>query len=287
METRALPGLLIATIGVMILTPDTLLMRLSGMDGAQMLAWRGTLSGLSLLLAWAVFHRKGLAALASGPGLTVILCQCGNAMCFTFGIAVAPVAVVLLGVAAVPVLTAIFARVLLGEATAPATWVTIAAVLAGIALAVLGDAEGIALSPGALWGALAGLGTATSLALSFVLLRAHPGVPILPAIGTGYLIVGVGAALITGPAALGDGAVLPIAVTGAVILPASFFLLSLAARHTPAANVSLLLLLETILGPLWVWFGIGEAPTPMMLFGGAVVVGSLSLYLARQASLRG
>jgi len=40
-----------------------------------------------------------------------------------------------------------------------------------------------------------------------------------------------------------------------------------------------LLLLETVLGPLWVWLGIGEAPTATMLLGGAIVVTSLALYI--------
>ena len=70
-----------------------------------------------------------------------------------------------------------------------------------------------------------------------------------------------------------------MAVTGAVILPVSFFTLSLAARHTQAANVSLLMLLETVLGPLWVWMGVGERPTLQMGMGGAIVVISLAVYL--------
>ena len=64
-----------------------------------------------------------------------------------------------------------------------------------------------------------------------------------------------------------------------MILPVSFFSLSLASRYTHASNVSLLLLLETVLGPLWVWLGVGEEPTPMMLVGGVIVVGSLAVYL--------
>ncbi|HKK84489.1 MAG TPA: EamA/RhaT family transporter, partial [Roseovarius sp.] len=67
--------------------------------------------------------------------------------------------------------------------------------------------------------------------------------------------------------------------TGIIVLPVSFFLLSLASRYTHASNVSLLMLLETVLGPLWVWLGVGEAPTPMMLTGGTIVVVSLGLYI--------
>jgi drug/metabolite transporter (DMT)-like permease len=68
-------------------------------------------------------------------------------------------------------------------------------------------------------------------------------------------------------------------MTGAVILPLSFGALSMASRHTHASTVSSLFLLETVFGPLWVWWGIGEAPTPAMLLGGVIVIGSLAIYL--------
>ena len=75
------------------------------------------------------------------------------------------------------------------------------------------------------------------------------------------------------------GAVWAIAVSGAVILPVSFFAMSMAARHARATTVSLLLLLETVLGPLWVWLGTGEVVTRRMGLGGLIVVGALTLYL--------
>ena len=70
-----------------------------------------------------------------------------------------------------------------------------------------------------------------------------------------------------------------IIFTCTIILPISFFLLSFAARYTHASNVSLALLLETVLGPVWVWIGTPERPTPMMLFGGFIVILSLLTYL--------
>jgi drug/metabolite transporter (DMT)-like permease len=62
-------------------------------------------------------------------------------------------------------------------------------------------------------------------------------------------------------------------------------LLNVASRHTPAANVSLLLLLETVLGPVWVWVVIGEAMTLPMIAGGTVVVASLLLYIVASARM--
>jgi drug/metabolite transporter (DMT)-like permease len=63
---------------------------------------------------------------------------------------------------------------------------------------------------------------------------------------------------------------------GLVLLPASFGFLTLAPRYIPAPEVSLLLLLETVLGPLLVWAAIGEAISESTLVGGAIVLIALA-----------
>ncbi len=285
MRRHPLFGLLLACFGALVLTPDALFMRLSGMGTAPMLAWRGLLMGLALMAAWIAFgrgdRRRDLLALCSGAGATVVAAQFFNSVLFSYGIATAPVPVVLFGVAAAPAFAAVIARALTGERTHWSTWSAIAAVALGIGVAVLGDggeSGGARFDADALRGALAGLGVAATLALIFATLRARPDVPILPAIGSGGILAGTAGLVVAGPAVF-EGAVWAIAVSGAAILPVSFVSLSLAARHTHASNVSLLLLLETVLGPAWVWAVLGEAPTRAMLWGGAIVVLSLAAYL--------
>lgn len=275
-------GLMLALFGVLVLTPDALLMRLSGMVPTQMMGWRGLTMGGTLILAWLILSRdrgRDLGALSSGPGVTIALCQCANSGLFSFGIGTAPVAMVLLGIATVPVFAALFARVIMNEPTRRATWVTIVVVMLGIAVAAFGHGAGVGLDAAALRGALAGLGVAMVLALNFVTMRAHPHLPIPLVIGTGALVAGVTGTLLTGLGAMPDGQVWAIVLTGGVVLPVAFFCLSLASRHTHASNVSLLMLLETILAPLWVWLALGEAMTPAMLVGGAIVVISVGFYV--------
>ncbi len=290
MARHPLYGLALALFGALVLTPDTLFMRLSGMSGYQMVAWRGLLMGAIMLTAWMLTsrdRRADAALLLGGAGLIVLACQYVNATLFNLAIATAPVAVVLFAVATIPVFAAIFARIVFNEPTRPATWLTIAAVLTGIGMAVFGtEAGGIGLDLNAALGALAGLFVAAAMALNFVMLRHHPALSVLLVIGAGGALSGFTGLIVTGPAAMTEGSVWPIILTGAVILPLSFGSLSLASRHTHASNVSLLLLLETVLGPLWVWWGIGERPTPAMLLGGAIVIGSLSVYLWRTGRRR-
>lgn len=286
-------GVLIAAFGALVLTPDAMLMRLSGMEGVQMLAWRSTLMGGVLIAAWVASRaghwRHDLAALGTIGGVAIAVCQGVNGVLFTFGIAGSPATPVLLGVATVPVISAVLSWLLMGEVTGRATWITIAVVVVGIAVAVLGKAEaGAPWDAAALRGALYGLGVAVCLALSFVLIRKFAKVPILPSVGLGALGAGAAGIALTGPSQMvGEASLWPIFLTGMVVLPVSFYCLSLASRHTAAANVSLLLLLETVLGPLWVWLGIGEAPTPMMLGGGVIVVGALAVYLLRRRVTEG
>jgi drug/metabolite transporter (DMT)-like permease len=283
MRHHPLYGVALAGAGTLILTPDSLFMRLSEMDGFQMTAWRGLLMGTVMVGLWALLSRDRGAELRhvfTRAGAVVVLCQFFNSLLFCLGIAMAPVAVVLFGLATVPVCAALLAWLLLGEATRFATWITIAAVMTGIGIAVLGgEGEGVELNLVALAGAGFGLGVAFVLALNFVVIRSAPQLPIMLVIGLGAFLAGCFGLAATGVERMADGHVWAMATTGLIVLPVSFFLLSLASRHTHASNVSLLMLLETVLGPLWVWWGVGEAPTPMMVLGGGIVVVSLAAYI--------
>jgi len=62
-------------------------------------------------------------------------------------------------------------------------------------------------------------------------------------------------------------------------------LVLLGPRYLPAPEVGLILLLETVLGPYWVWLALGEDPGARALAGGAIVIGVLVLHSA--LSLRG
>ncbi len=284
MNRSPLFGITLALAGVLVLTPDTLLMRLSGLSGWAMLGWRGLGMAGVFLFIWALTardRRRDLAMLFTGAGAAVVLCQIANQAFFNLGIAAAPVAMVLFGVAAVPVFSAAFAWILVREPTHPATWVATLLVFVGIAVAASGKSvDGVGFETSALLGGLAGLGVAAGLAGSFVLIRLTSGLSILLTIGVGSALSATLGAALAGPQALYDGTLWPILLAAFVVLPFAFGAMSRASRHTQAANVSLILLLETVLGPLWVWAGVGEAPTPRMLLGGAIVVVTLAGYIA-------
>ena len=280
-------GLALAIFGAVLLTPDTLFMRLSELDGFSMLVWRGGLSGIAYILIWIWFslrvERKIPNIFTANFGV-IVLCQMLNATLFSLAISIAPVTVVLIGVATVPIFAAILSRIILGEALSKLTIITAVLVMIGLYISVLGQENSeIELGATTLPGAALGLGVAFSLAMNFTIIRKDKDVPFVLAIAIGaFMAAGLGAlcseALYWPPL----GNIAAIALTGIIILPVSFVTLSYAARFVSSSTVSLIMLLETVLGPLWVWWGIGEVPTDSMLVGGAIVVICLTGFLIQE-----
>ena len=75
-------GLSLAIFGALLLTPDTLFMRLSELDGFSMLVWRGGLSGIAYLFIWMWFslrvEQKMPPVFTLSFGV-IVLCQMLNA----------------------------------------------------------------------------------------------------------------------------------------------------------------------------------------------------------------
>ena len=286
-------GILLAFAGALLLTPDSLFMRWSELDGGAMLAWRASLSGIIYIVIGYMFGGSANAIRQGGLRLfsfwILVLCQISNATFFAFGIAIAPVAIVLIAVATVPIFSVILGFFFLGERPDFGTWIIIGVVFLGIALSVLGDIDPTQLfNPYTALGAVFGLLVAISLAMNFVIIRKNETLPFELALGFGGIIAGLGAFVLF-PAArsLSFESAFFISLTGLIILPISFYLLSYASRFTSAANISMLMLLETVLGPFWVWLGVGEAPGIFGLIGGVIVIAALFYFLLRQKNVNG
>ena len=277
-------GLMLALIGALILTPDSLLMRLSQMDGGAMLAWRATLAGLVFL---AIGLNKRFQStdksifVFSKSFVALIACQVANTSFFAFAISLAPVAIVLVCVATVPIISVVLSTIFLNERASLKSVAVIVTVTSGIVVSVYGDFRtDVAFNLQTMMGAVFGLAVALSLAINFVIVRQDRDVEFEIALGVGALIAGI-TAFVLSPTASDTTlqSTIIISITGLIILPFSFVMLSRASRYTTASNVSMLMLLETVLGPLWVWVFIGERPSYLTITGGVIVIIAIVYFL--------
>ena len=275
-------GIGIATIGALILSPDTLFMRWSEMDAWSMLTWRGFEMGLMLILFSSCFkiYRKNFNKVFSRVGILIIFSQILSSIFFTYGVAETSVSLILFCLATSPIFASIFSIFILHEKTTTSTWITAFFALIGVGISVANGENVLNAPQGSVFiGTICGIGAAATLGLSLVFLRSKPDIPAMTVTGLssfGYGIIGL---LIVSPDLLFKGDIIAISLSGLIILPISFACLTFATRYTQASNIGLLMLLETALGPFWVWLGTNETPNFYMIIGGVVVIFSLAWYI--------
>jgi drug/metabolite transporter (DMT)-like permease len=269
-------GIAIVVLGVLVLTPDGLLTTLVSADLWTMIFWRGLLMGLALTVFSLIWRRQKSVtphALFTLPALAITILFAVSSVAFVTAIVTTSVANTLFLITVAPLFAAAFARIFFKEPMTPRTIVAIVVVIAGMAI-IFGDG----LSRGNLAGNLTAVFAAACWAGSLVVLRHAPQVDAASAIaGGGYLIAAI--ALVVAPTLLVSPAdALWLGLLGLIVLPVSFGLISLGPRYLPASEVSLIVLLEAVIGPLWAWAFIGQIPTVTSLAGGALIIATLAVY---------
>ena len=281
-------GMGLAFLGALIITPDTLLIRLSGLEAWSLTVWRGLLVGISLLVIWAVMARgqilKDLGQITSTSFVVILFATTGNNIAFNFATIETSVTVVLTALATAPVLAAGLSLLVLKEMTTPKTWFAIMVTLLGVMIVIFnGDGATAAPTGNVLFGGLLGLMSALGLAVVFVFIRKSPNVPILLAVALGNILSGIIGFAGVSVDSLFSGSLWPVLLMGFGVMPLAMALLSTAPRYTAPTNVTLFMLLEMVLGPFWVWLGTGEQPSFMMIFGATIVLATLIIYILSSA----
>lgn len=269
-------GLLLTALGVLVLSPDALVLRWLAADAMQVLAWRGLLMavGLSLLLTWRYRGRLPAALRRCGwTGLGCALCYCVSTIGFVQAISLAGAANTLLILSIAPLIAAALAWLALGERLALRTLLAILVCVAGVGLIVADRTPGNSL-PGNAWA----LAAATLLAGNFTLARSRPAVDMSPALLPGALLVSLLGFVFGGSPQLAPLQWAGLALMAGVLLPLAFTLIQLGPRWISGTEVGLLLLLEVVLGPLWVWWLLGEVPSSQVLLGGALIFVTLCVH---------
>ncbi|QDZ30427.1 DMT family transporter [Noviherbaspirillum sp. UKPF54] len=226
---------------------------------------------------------------AVGPlGVVSGLMWCAMFTSFMIALTKTTVANTLIVMSVSPLLTAFLAWLLLKTDIPRRTWLAIVAAFGGILwmfVRSINDVGGQHLI-----GMLIASAVPVAAAVNLIAIkRAGHGVDLIPAVFLGSVFAAILMLPLAWPlqASLHDLAIL--ATLGFFQLGFPCMLMVRAARHLSAPEVSLLALLEVLLGPLWAWLGAGEVPAQETLIGGAVVMTALisnELAAMRGASLR-
>lgn len=271
-------GVWITLIGVAFFIPDALVVRLIGADTMTIAVWRGVAAGVATLGWQAIFARHSFPSwrdLAAPASLAMIFLQGVGSVFFLGSLGATSAANALLILATAPFLAALLSWAVLGERISRDTALAILGVFAGVAIIAAGSAGG-----GRIWGDLMALANAVIIAAYYVVLRHAKAQSLLTAIALGYLLTSILALPFAPLEPLDWGQAGLVLLSGAVILAGGAALLMIGPRYLPAAEVSMITMLEVVAGPLLVWAVMGENPGGMTLIGGVVILGAITLHTA-------
>lgn len=270
MERPYLSGILAILGAALCWSTAGILIKLIDLPPLKIALYRSLISSIFLVLVagrrgW-VRPRPGAAGVILSYALTVDLFVVANKW------TTAANAILLQSTA--PVWVIIFGVVIARIRPRPSDVAAVAGALIGL-LMVLGERVG----PAGGSGNLVALASGVAFGLMMFLARRERATPLLQTLALGNLV----AVLLVLPGVwpdlgLSGRELLLLVLLGAGQLGLGYVLFIAAIRRLPALEVSLFGLLEPVLNPLWVFLAHGERPGPLVLAGGAIVVGVLALH---------
>ena len=269
-------GSLLAFIAVMLITPDSIFIRLSNIETWGMLFYRGAIPFVVVLIGLIFFYKNNLLKALLGMGYPGIFYVISFSICnitFLISIQNTNVANTLVMIAMAPMLSAILGSIFLKEIPDQKTWIAIIITLISVTYIFYDSIE-----MGNFYGDLFGIITAFGLASNAVIARFAKDRDLVPSAVIGKLCVAIFAFLFVDSFSLvgTDLIIVPLMCVMCVAIP--FVLVTIAPRFIPAEEVNLFFLLETIIGPFWVWIVIKEQPSIETIIGGTVIILTIAIH---------
>ena len=184
--SKRIKGLYISLIGVFILSPDSLLIRLLNLNDLSLIFYRGILPAIATSLILLIYYKKNIIKafiLIGFAGLLYAFLYSIMHIAFAYSIQHTSVANTLVLIASAPIFTAILSLILLKENPSPITWLTIFFAL--ISIIIIG--WGSYTTQGFI-GDIFALITGFSMAASAILVRYFKDKDLVPSVVIGCIL---------------------------------------------------------------------------------------------------
>ena len=269
-------GSLLAFVAVIFITPDSLFIRLSNVDTWGLVFYRGLIPFLTVFLGMLLIYKLNFFKIlfTSGfHGLIYVATFSITNITFVVSIQNTNVANTLVMIATAPMLSAILGAIFLKEPPDKKTLISIIITFLAI-IYIFSDS----LKLGNFYGDILGFVTAIGLAVGAVTIRSAKSKNLVPAAVVGKLFVATFALFFIESFVLEDKDLIIVPLMCILCVAIPFVLVTIAPRFIPAAEVNLFFLLETIIGPIWVWLIIKEQPSIETLQGGLVIITTIAIH---------
>lgn len=269
-------GFGLALLGALLMSIDPIFIRYAGVSGFDTAFLFGLFSAISMPILLKANDKRGIkqAVIQSGwPLLFAGILMLGSATGLVFSIKNTSIANTFVILSASPAIAAIFSWLILREKTNRSTIIAIVSVMVGISIVVSGS-----FGSGNLFGDLLAVFSVICLSLMFTLLRKYQEVSRLASVALGGLLLAITMAFFAEPSSYSANTWIIMAVMGLFTAPLGRVMSMVATRHITAPEVSMTLMLETVLAPIWGYLFFAEIPASTSLFGGSIILATIFVY---------
>ena len=269
-------GSLLAFVAVMFITPDSLFIRLASIDTWSLVFYRGMIPFVTVFIGMLLIYKLKFFTMLFNSGyhgIIYILTFSVTNITFVVSIQNTNVANTLVMIAMAPMLSAILGAIFLKELPDRKTWIAIGVTFIA-AVYIFYDS----LQLGNIFGDILGLITALGLAVGAVTIRSAKKKNLVPAAVVGKMFVAIFAIFFVESYVLAEKDLIIVPLMCLMCVAVPFVLVTIAPRFIPAEEVNLFFLLETIIGPLWVWMIIKEQPSIETIQGGLVIIITIAIH---------
>ena len=269
-------GSFLAFVAVMFITPDSLFIRLSNVDTWGLVFYRGFIPFCLVLIGMLIVYKLNFFKMLFNSGyhgLIFITTFSITNITFVVSIQNTNVANTLVMIALAPMLSAILGGIFLKEIPDRKTWAAIGVTFLA-AVYIFFDS----LQLGNIYGDILGFVTALGLAINAVTIRSAKKKNLLPAAVVGKLFVAIFAMFFIETFTLIERDLIIVPLMSIMCVAIPFVLVTIAPRFIPAEEVNLFFLLETIIGPFWVWMVIKEQPSLETIQGGSIIILTIAIH---------
>ncbi|MFT4630747.1 MAG: drug/metabolite transporter (DMT)-like permease [Urechidicola sp.] len=277
MERKYTYGVTLVIIGGVFLSLSGILLRnIESASGWQILFYRGLAFSSMLFFILLLKYRLGTidAFRAIGRlGVWAAIILGLGSICYVYAILLTTVANAVFIIGSAPLATALVGWIILKERTSKFGIIAMLISLIGI---------GFMFADGLLEGRWLGNVVALLVVASFVtflmIIRSRRQVDMLPATCLSGLVMAGIAFLVADDFNISQHDLVISLLLGFVQLGIGFLCFTIATRYIMASEVALFALTESILGPIWVWIGVGEQPSVLTIVGSGIVLVCVSSY---------
>ena len=207
---------------------------------------------------------------AGAPGLIGGIFLSTNFVAYMYSMMETTVANVVFIISTQTVFLPIVAYIFLKEKISPRGYVAIMLAMIGVTMMI-----GESLGTGSLKGNLAALTIPINFSVLVLIIRKYPKVDMIPAIFYAGILSCLYGLLLLENFAISTKDIWLAFLLGVPQLAFGFIFITIGSRTTPAVMVGLLMLMESIFAPIWVWLFYNEIPPVSVLIGGIIILSAV------------